>query len=200
MKFRDGISIIVTVYNKEQFISKTLETISKQMSGNSQLIIINDGSTDKSELVIKKFIKSQNKDIKYIKQKNAGPSKAVNSAFKFVKYTYLKFVDGDDIIEDIEANLDISSSESELSEDEAFDNDGSVDENFYSTKRKSNERVLVKAKTRKKIKRNVDGENPINRTLETFSHLPVNRIIKNVSTQKATGTKMISKIIKHLLE
>ena len=98
MKFRDGISIIVTVYNKEQFISKTLETISKQMSGNSQLIIINDGSTDKSELVIKKFIKSQNKDIKYIKQKNAGPSKAVNSAFKFVKYTYLKFVDGDDII------------------------------------------------------------------------------------------------------
>ena len=62
MKFRDGISIIVTVYNKEQFISKTLETISKQMSGNSQLIIINDGSTDKSELVIKKFIKSQNKD------------------------------------------------------------------------------------------------------------------------------------------
>ena len=98
MKFRDGISIIVTVYNKEQFISKTLETISKQMSGNSQLIIINDGSTDKSELVIKKFIKSQNKDIKYIKQKNAGPSKAVNSAFKFVKYTYLKFVDGDDIM------------------------------------------------------------------------------------------------------
>ena len=65
MKFRDGISIIVTVYNKEQFISKTLDTISKQMSGNSQLIIINDGSTDKSELVIKKFIKSQNKDIKY---------------------------------------------------------------------------------------------------------------------------------------
>ena len=51
MKFRDGISIIVTVYNKEQFISKTLETISKQMSGNSQLIIINDGSTDKSESV-----------------------------------------------------------------------------------------------------------------------------------------------------
>ena len=98
MKFRDGISIIVTVYNKEQFISKTLETITKQMGGKSQLIIINDGSTDKSELVIKKFIKSQNKDIKYIKQKNAGPSKAVNSAFKFVKYTYLKFVDGDDII------------------------------------------------------------------------------------------------------
>ena len=70
MKFRDGISIIVTVYNKEQFISKTLETITQQMSGNFQLIIINDGSTDKSELAIKKFIKSQNKDIKYIKQQN----------------------------------------------------------------------------------------------------------------------------------
>ena len=70
MKFRDGISIIVTVYNKEQFISKTLETISKQMSENSQLIIINDGSTDKSELVIKKFIKSQNKDIEILKSYN----------------------------------------------------------------------------------------------------------------------------------
>ena len=61
MKFRDGISIIVTVYNKEQFISKTLETITKQMGKNTQLIVINDGSTDKSELAIKKFIKSQNK-------------------------------------------------------------------------------------------------------------------------------------------
>ena len=98
MKFRDGISIIVTVYNKEQFISKTLEAITQQMGKNSQLIVINDGSTDKSELAIKKFIRSQCKDIKYVKQKNAGPSKAVNSAFKFVKYTFLKFVDGDDII------------------------------------------------------------------------------------------------------
>ena len=78
MKFRDGISIIVTVYNKEQFISKTLEAITQQMGKNSQLIVINDGSTDKSELAIKKFIRSQSKDIKYVKQKNTGPSKAVN--------------------------------------------------------------------------------------------------------------------------
>ena len=98
MKFRDGISIIVTVYNKEQFISKTLEAITQQMEKNSQLIVINDGSTDKSELAIKEFIRSQIKDIKYVKQKNTGPSKAVNSAFKFVKYSFIKFVDGDDII------------------------------------------------------------------------------------------------------
>ena len=62
MKFRDGISIIVTVYNKEQFISKTLDAITQQMGKNSQLIVINDGSTDKSELAIKKFIRSQSKD------------------------------------------------------------------------------------------------------------------------------------------
>ena len=98
MKFRDGISIIVTVYNKEQFISKTLQSITEQMESRSQLIIVNDGSTDKSEKKIKQAIKMSKKDIKLLRIKNSGPSIATNKALKFVKYSFIKLVDGDDII------------------------------------------------------------------------------------------------------
>ena len=48
MKFNDGVSIIVTVFNKEKYIENTLSSIVKQMNSSSELIIVNDGSTDTS--------------------------------------------------------------------------------------------------------------------------------------------------------
>ena len=53
MKIKKGISVIVTVFNKEKFIEKTLLCILKQMEKNYQLIIVNDGSTDNSSKLIK---------------------------------------------------------------------------------------------------------------------------------------------------
>ena len=96
---KDGISFIITVYNKEKFISSTLESIKKNLSEDSELIIVNDGSNDHSETKIREFI-NKNKDIKtkFISQKNSGPSKAVNNAVKFAQYNFLKMLDGDDIL------------------------------------------------------------------------------------------------------
>ena len=98
MQFKNGVSIIVTVFNKEKFIAKTLQSIFIQMNQSSQLIIVNDGSTDSSLKQIKKSIKNRNFDIKLIDQKNSGPSIATNNALNFVKYSHLKLVDGDDLI------------------------------------------------------------------------------------------------------
>ena len=99
MTYKNGISYIVTVYNKEKFILQTLESIKYQFDKNSELIIINDGSSDNSERKIKEFIQSNSKmNIKYNYQNNSGPSSAVNKALKFVKYSHIKLVDGDDIL------------------------------------------------------------------------------------------------------
>ena len=99
MTYKNGISYIVTVYNKEKFILQTLESIKYQFDKNSELIIINDGSLDNSERKIKEFIQSNSKmNIKYNYQNNSGPSSAVNKALKFVKYSHIKLVDGDDIL------------------------------------------------------------------------------------------------------
>ena len=57
MKFNDGVSIIVTVFNKEKYIENTLSSIVKQMNHSSELIIVNDGSTDQSLQKINAFLK-----------------------------------------------------------------------------------------------------------------------------------------------
>lgn len=98
MNLKDGISIIVTVYNKEKFIENTLESIFSQMSKFSQLIIVDDGSTDNSLKIVSQKIKDKRSDIKLLSQINSGPSLAINHALKFVKYSYIKFVDGDDVL------------------------------------------------------------------------------------------------------
>ena len=69
MKIKKGISVIVTVFNKEKFIEKTLLCILKQMKKNYQLIIVNDGSTDNSSKLIKKLIANKKFDIKFIEKK-----------------------------------------------------------------------------------------------------------------------------------
>ena len=69
MKIKKGISVIVTVFNKEKFIEKTLLCILKQMEKNYQLIIVNDGSTDNSSKLIKNLIANKKFDIKFIEKK-----------------------------------------------------------------------------------------------------------------------------------
>lgn len=99
MDFKNGVSFIVTVFNKEKFILSTLKSIILNKIKNSELIIINDGSTDNSLKIIKKFLDT---DIgikhKLINQKNVGPSKSVNNALKHAKFSHIKLVDGDDIL------------------------------------------------------------------------------------------------------
>ena len=66
---------------------------------NSELIIVNDGSTDNSLSIINKFLKTYpNINSKIINQENTGPSRAINKALKYVKYSHIKMVDGDDIL------------------------------------------------------------------------------------------------------
>ena len=98
MKFNDGVSIIVTVFNKEKYIENTLSSIVKQMNRSSELIIVNDGSTDKSLQKINSFLNKKKISHKLINQTNTGPSIAINNALKKVKFSFIKLVDGDDIL------------------------------------------------------------------------------------------------------
>lgn len=90
------ISIVVTVYNKEKFIENTLNSIINQTDSPSEIIIINDGSTDRSLEIINK-IKLPN--FAYlITTKNQGVSASRNLGLQKAKSKYIYFVDGDDIL------------------------------------------------------------------------------------------------------
>ena len=93
MKF----SIIIPVYNVEQYILKCLKSIEDQTYNNYEVIIVNDGSPDNSEKVIKEYIKGKNK-YKYYKKVNGGLSDARNYGLKYVTGDYIIFIDSDDYI------------------------------------------------------------------------------------------------------
>ena len=92
-----NVSVIVPVYNVELYIEQCLKSIFNQTLKNIQVIIVNDGSTDKSETVINKFIGKYD-NVEYINQKNQGVSISRNTALKYVKGEYVLFVDPDDYL------------------------------------------------------------------------------------------------------
>ncbi len=93
----EKISVIVPVYNTEKYIEKCINSIFEQTYNNIELIIINDGSTDNSENIIKKITKNKN-NVKYKKIKNSGVAHARNIGLDLATGKYVGFVDSDDFI------------------------------------------------------------------------------------------------------
>lgn len=94
-------SIIIPLYNKATYIEKAIQSVFDQTYFEYELIIINDGSTDRSLEVVTNFINSHNFPSKFgnwnvINQKNAGVSSARNNGVKAAKNKYIAFLDADD--------------------------------------------------------------------------------------------------------
>lgn len=91
------VSVIVPVYNAEKYIDRCIKSIVNQSFSNFELILIDDGSNDKSFDICKKWSK-KDKRIKVYSQKNAGASAARNYGLRIMKGEYVVFVDADDWI------------------------------------------------------------------------------------------------------
>lgn len=91
------ISIIVPVYNVEQYVEKCIESILSQTYKNFELILVNDGSTDKSLDIILKY--KNNPNIRIINKKNSGQSDSRFQGLLQAKGEYIYYVDSDDFIE-----------------------------------------------------------------------------------------------------
>ena len=94
---KDLISIIVPVYNVEDYIEECLDSILNQTYKNLEILLVDDGSTDNSGKICDKYVKKDNR-FKVIHQKNSGLSESRNNAIKVSSGKYLSFVDSDDII------------------------------------------------------------------------------------------------------
>ena len=95
---KNMISIIIPVYNKENTLGRCLDSIINQTYKNLEIIIIDDGSTDKSSEISSLYMK-ENKNIKYYYQKNKGVSVARNKGIKIADGEFIQFVDADDFLE-----------------------------------------------------------------------------------------------------
>lgn len=92
------VSVIVPAFNCEKTIEKCINSIINQTLKELEIIIVNDGSTDKTYNVIKK-VGNKDSRITIINKVNEGPSKARNSGIKIARGEYIGFVDSDDYVD-----------------------------------------------------------------------------------------------------
>lgn len=92
------ISIITPCYNSAAYINEAIKSVLKQTYTNFELILVNDGSTDKTEELILSF---KDKRIRYFKQPNKGQCVASNFGLSAANGDYIKFFDADDLMNEV---------------------------------------------------------------------------------------------------
>lgn len=92
------VSVIVPIYNAEIYIDKCIQSIINQTLKDIEIILVDDGSTDKSVEISNKYAEND-KRIKVIKKKNKGASSARNYGISVATGDFITFVDSDDFIE-----------------------------------------------------------------------------------------------------
>ena len=96
MKFTPLISVVIPAYNAEQFLDETLESVLSQTYENWECIIVNDGSTDNTESVAKKWCEKDAR-FRYFYKENSGASDTRNLGIKKARGEYIAFLDADDL-------------------------------------------------------------------------------------------------------
>lgn len=93
------VSVIVPVYNSQDSIQRCINSILRQTYNNLEIIIVNDGSTDKTEEICKKITNNDDR-VKYYYKNNSGVSETRNFGLEKATGDYIAFVDADDFIEE----------------------------------------------------------------------------------------------------
>ncbi len=86
-------SVIIPVYNREKLIVKSIGSVLGQSFSDFELIVVDDGSSDGTEVAVKKFKDGR---LRYVRQSNAGPAAARNRGIRESRGKYLAFLDSDD--------------------------------------------------------------------------------------------------------
>ena len=98
MQIQDKVSIIVPIYNVEKYLNRCVESLIQQTYQNIQIILIDDGSSDKSGKICD-YYKKKDSRIEVMHIKNSGVSNARNIALSQVTGQFITFVDADDYVD-----------------------------------------------------------------------------------------------------
>jgi glycosyltransferase involved in cell wall biosynthesis len=90
------VSVLIPLYNKVLFFEETMQSVLNQTYPNIEIIIVDDGSTDGSLALAKKYLSD---NVKIFEQKNKGASAARNQAFELSKGDFIQYLDADDTLD-----------------------------------------------------------------------------------------------------
>lgn len=97
------LSVIIPVYNTEQYLKKCLDSVilaCKKLSKNSEILVINDGSTGNTDEIMSFYLQNNQDLIKYYKKENSGIANTRNFGIENAKGQYITFVDSDDYVDE----------------------------------------------------------------------------------------------------
>lgn len=139
------VSIIIPVYNCEKYIKRCIISCLNQTYPDIELVIVNDGSTDQSEEIIKKF---SDKRIKYFFKKNSGVSDSRNYGLKKSTGFYIMFADADDWLEKNAVEIMVNNIE-----EKGLD---AIRANYRIAKEKSNGKITFKYNKKTFTKKSIE--------------------------------------------
>lgn len=90
------VSILIPAYNAEEFLSKAIDSVLNQSYKNIEIVSIDDGSTDKTNEILKQYIKAHPKIIRSFTQENLGEGRTRNALIEKARGEYFVFLDADD--------------------------------------------------------------------------------------------------------
>lgn len=131
------VSVIIPAYNSEKYISDAINSVLSQTYQDHEVIVVNDGSKDNTERIIKPYLKR----ITYLYQDNKGSAEARNTGIKASKGEYIAFLDSDDVWSPEKLSLQVKFLNDHPDFDlvygdyGTFGENGVIDENFPLTRK-----------------------------------------------------------------
>lgn len=92
------VSVIIPVYNSEEFLERLFRSLDEQTYKNFEIIAVNDGSTDNSKIILEKYSKQFAGRFIYCEQQNRGAAAARNRGLELVSGEFICFIDSDDYV------------------------------------------------------------------------------------------------------
>src|SRR5271165_3187575 len=90
------VSVIIPVYNSEKYLAESIESAIGQTWSSKEIIVVDDGSTDNSFEIARKF--AGRPEVKVVTQENRGAAAARNAGLKEAKGEFIQFLDADDLL------------------------------------------------------------------------------------------------------
>lgn len=114
------VSVIIPVYNVEEYLRECVDSVINQTYQNTEIILVDDGSTDSSAQICDEYVEKDER-ITAIHQKNSGPSTTRNTGLENATGKYIYFLDSDDFINDSAIEFLVNTAESNNAELVFFD-------------------------------------------------------------------------------